>query len=134
MFMQKLIFFISFAFFLAGCANAELAQNKQIAPFSQNEECVNGSTREGFASSLTYGDTPCLQGTQVCNSGKWQGPPLYPVCDNFTKSCDGVMHGTTVHGFLQPTASAGTACIPSAKTCIDGRWQGPEIYPTCTQL
>ena len=134
MFMQKLVFIIFFALFLAGCANAELAQNKQTAPFSQNEECVSGTTRQGFTSSLTYGDNPCPEGTQVCNSGKWQGPLLYPVCDNYTKSCDGVMHGTIVNGFLQPTVPAGSACIPSMKTCIDGRWHGPEVYPTCTNL
>ncbi len=50
------------------------------------------------------------------------------------KSCDGSPHGATVSGYLLPTAPKGTSCIPVSKTCVNGVWSGPNVFPSCTEL
>jgi hypothetical protein len=50
------------------------------------------------------------------------------------RDCSGEAHGTVKSGFLNPTTSKGFPCTPATRTCVDGVWSGPEIYPTCTEL
>ncbi|MGZ6395142.1 MAG: hypothetical protein ACXWQA_13145 [Pseudobdellovibrionaceae bacterium] len=95
---------------------------------------MEGTTRQGFISPTAAGDAPCVQGTQTCMAGNWQGPALFQTCDNFTKSCDGQPHGSVITGYLQPTSPQGVPCTHATKTCLNGRWSGPEVYSICTEL
>lgn len=118
---------------ILGCTSATVAPNSKNHHPLDLTSCTEGTTRQGFLTPTTSGDTPCTQGTQTCMSGKWQGPTLFPSCDNFTKSCDGQPHGSVVTGFLQPTSPKGIPCTPATKTCLNGSWSGPKVYPSCTE-
>lgn len=132
---QKLIFFFFLGFLIvSGCASTTLTHDSQNAKPLELSQCVEGTTRQGFISPTTSGDAPCAQGTQTCMSGQWQGPTLFSSCDNFTKSCEGQPHGSVVNGYVQPTSPHGTTCTPATKTCLNGSWSGPEVFPNCTVL
>ncbi len=117
---------------ILGCTTGGVSQNARTV--QALEQCVEGSTQQGFLTPTTYGDAPCDVGVQTCISGQWQGPALFPSCDNFSKSCDGQVHGSAVTGYLQPTSPHGVPCTPATKTCVNGSWSGPEVYPTCNEL
>ena len=116
---------------IAGC-NTAPGPHK---PGSQlpTSDCIEGITRQGFLSPSTSGDAPCMTGVQTCISRNWVGPVLFDYCDNFSKSCDGFPHGSSMTGFLQPSSPPGVLCIPATKTCINGIWTGPDVYPNCFQ-
>lgn len=119
---------------ISGCASATFRHDsKNLRPLELGR-CGNGTTRQGFISPEATGDAPCIQGTQTCVAGHWQGPDLFQSCDNFAKSCEGQPHGSVVHGYLEPTSPQGVPCMPAAKTCINGGWSGPEVYPSCFEL
>jgi hypothetical protein len=120
---------------LLGCATSTPTTNKSVGvqPLIF-DSCIEGTTRQGFINATTSGDIPCAQGIQTCTSGMWHGPILFPSCDNFTKSCGGSPHGSVVTGYLQPTSPHGVPCMTTTRTCIDGNWTGPEIFPSCSEL
>lgn len=102
---------------------------------SLGETCVNnGSTRIGYLQQVTSGDVPCPTGTQVCIAGEWTGPMLFDTCENYTKSCDGILHGMPVTGYLTPTTPKDVPCITATKVCLNGEWSGPEVFASCTEL
>lgn len=128
-----LIFF--HALVISSCTSATLvSDSKSTQPLEELSKCLEGTTRQGFLSPTTAGDSPCIQETQICMSGHWQGPELFQSCDNFTKSCDGQPHGSVTSGYLQPTSPHGVPCMPATKICLNGNWSGPEVYPSCSEL
>lgn len=132
--IQKLVLILIHTIALSGCASATVAHDSKKAQPLELNQCVDGASRQGFISPTTAGDAPCIQGTQTCISGHWQGPELFQSCDNFTKSCDGQPHGSVVNGYFQPTSFQGVPCTPATKTCLNGSWSGPEVYPSCSEL
>jgi hypothetical protein len=133
--IQKLVLFIlAGSQFISGCASVSLTDNSKNVRSIENGKCVEGTTRQGFISPTTSGDSPCYQGIQTCLAGHWQGPTIFTACENFTKSCDGQPYGSIVNGYLQPTTPHGTNCTPATKTCLNGIWSGPEVFPSCTEL
>ncbi|MBC7712179.1 MAG: hypothetical protein H7177_02510 [Rhizobacter sp.] len=130
--MTKFLHSCLLLFVLTSCASASSSNNKiEMNPQSQ---CVEGTTRQGFLTPTTNGNFPCTTGMQTCVANFWQGPQLFDSCDNYTKNCDNSPHGTTINGFMSPTAFSGTPCIPASKTCLNGQWNGPEVYPACNQV
>lgn len=133
--LQKSAVIFSSALTISSCTSVMLnAQKPKSIQLVANGSCLEDTTRQGFTSAITTGDTHCVQESQVCISGKWQGPELFPSCDNFTKSCNGHSHGSSIQGYLQPTSSHGIPCTPATKTCINGNWTGPEVFPNCSEL
>ena len=53
--------------------------------------------------------------------------------DTHTKSCEGSPHGSIVAGYQSSVSFPGGPCLPATKTCIDGIWMGPEVFPSCTE-
>ncbi len=129
--MFKLIFIFSI-FALLGCSSAPV--KPEAKPLSNISSCQEGAIRHGFVSPMTQGDLSCAEGTQTCVAGSWQGPMLYDSCDNHTKSCGGVSHGSVINGYLQPTSPKGVPCTPATKTCLNGTWAGPEVFASCSEL
>ena len=132
--LKKFGFVFCFALFFFGCASLDqdIRDSLASAPLT-NQACQDGATREGFIASTTTGDIPCARGLQTCVAGKWQGPEFFPTCESYTKSCDGQAHGTVLNGYLHPTMPHGVPCIVATKTCLNGTWTGPEVFPSCTE-
>jgi hypothetical protein len=131
MHIQRLVFISLCTLLITGCTSTKISHNSNnIRPLEMNQ-CVNGTTRQGFISPTTSADASCAQGTQTCQSGQWQGQELFYTCDNYTKSCGIHPHGSTINGYLQPQ---GTPCVAALKTCLNGSWSGPEVYPSCSEL
>ena len=117
---------------LVGCASVSSPQNAFV--MNPQSQCKSGATRQGFLTPTTSGDIPCMTGIQTCVANYWQGPHLFDSCENFTKSCDGTPHGSSLNGFMAPTAFSGTPCIPANRTCINGQWNGPDVFASCNQV
>ena len=115
-------------FGLVGCSDLETHSVAKDAP------CAEGTTRHGYLNAMTNGDMTCPEATQFCISGKWSGPTLFPTCTNMTKNCGGSPHGSVVSGYAQPTSPHGIPCTMATKTCIDGAWIGPEVFPSCSEM
>lgn len=133
--LLKYVFTLYLNVTIIGCASkTNLTYASKNISVSGGDSCQEGTTRQGFTSPTVSGQLHCTQEVQTCTSGKWQGPVLYPTCENLTKTCDGQPHGSTVSGYLQPTTPLGVPCTPATKTCLNGSWAGPEIFSTCSQL
>jgi len=147
---MKRLFFI-FIFVLAGCASTPSKnevdnQSPSLGMLNANTGATTvnasatwdampaGSTRKGYITNLATGNGDCPTGVQTCIDGKWVGPILYETCDNYTKSCDGVPHGSTKVIYLQSTTHKGVPCPKTLKTCVNGSWAGPIGYESCTEL
>lgn len=96
--------------------------------------CPEGQSRSGFRQPIVNGFESCVQETQFCLNGNWNGPELYPTCENVTKGCGQSPHGSVESGFMQMTTSKGVPCPTGSRTCLNGSWIGPEIFPTCTEM
>ncbi|MEA9355334.1 hypothetical protein SHI21_03940 [Bacteriovorax sp. PP10] len=42
-------------------------------------------------------------------------------------NCDGYPHGSVIHGYTSSTAP----CTEAARTCVNGSWNGANVFPTC---
>lgn len=131
---QCVLFLILFVFVHIECISAPALTPKKSEPMKSLSLCQEGTTRSGFTSPTSHGDLPCPRGNQICNSGDWQGPTLYEICESNTKSCDGALHGSVMNGYLQSTSPKGIPCTPAIKTCLNGKWVGPELFATCSEL
>lgn len=133
--LKNICLFLTFSFALISCttpSTESTEENNNV--FAKPFPCKEGTSRQGFIFPTASGETKCQEGTQTCVSGEWSGPYLYDSCENNTKSCDGSPHGTILNGYLQQTSLGGIPCTPATKTCINGTWQGPEVYPSCSEL
>lgn len=90
-------------------------------------QCQDGDTRSGYPSPIVNGFEQCIEQTQFCFNGFWNGPELYSYCDNPTESCDTAPHGSVEFGFTSLSAP----CFKASRTCIDGVWNGPELFDVC---
>jgi len=118
---------------LYACSSATLGSRNTPSPLRATS-CHDGEARQGYLSPAAAGDAPCPVGFQTCVKGSWSGPTLFDSCDNSSRSCDGMAHGSVVTGYQSPTASAGMPCVPATKTCLNGTWSGPEVFPTCVAV
>lgn len=106
----------------------------ELRPASSCDGQPDGAKREGFATAKVMGDTQCVTAEQTCQGGVWKGPSIFDFCDSDTKSCDGIPHGSTQTGFLDPSPSAGGTCVSTTSTCVNGSWTGPMLYPSCSEV
>ncbi len=132
---MKYILIISLLFSF-GCASSPSSLTNETKKVQQDPDsiCTEGSTRTMYTSPTAFGDFPCMQETQVCISGNWQGHQLYQTCESFTKSCDSHPHGSIKTGYLMPTTPRGIPCQQASNTCLNGSWVGPNIFSYCSEL
>ncbi|AUN97139.1 hypothetical protein C0V70_03245 [Bacteriovorax stolpii] len=97
-------------------------------------ECLEGTTRTGYSFPTAMGAETCSQASQFCVQGQWQGPTLYDSCIEQFKNCGAALHGTVETGYQSPTVPNGSTCIQTSRTCLEGSWNGPELYSSCTEL
>jgi hypothetical protein len=135
--MRAILILFLGAYGLIRCSAPQIndqSASQAAEKINAGSSCQQRSTRQGYLTPMTSGDVPCARGMQTCTSGIWRGPPLYEFCDNYTKNCGASLHGTVVTGYLQSSTPKGIPCTPATKTCLDGNWSGPEVYPSCVEL
>ena len=116
---------------ILSCSETPIQKYPSTAPKADglSMTCKDGSTRTGYTAHMVSGDQQCQKETQTCQNGMWSGGILHETCDNFTKSCDGQIHGSIQTGYLSPTAP----CVEATRTCMNGIWNGPELFDFCSR-
>ena len=119
-----------------GCVFAPVTERvaHELRPMSSCDGQPDGAIRECSEAAKVMGDTQCATAEQTCQGGVWKGPSIFDFCDSDTKSCDGIPHGSTQSGFLDPSPPSGGTCVSTTSTCVNGNWSGPMLYPSCSDL